>query len=129
MRYFNISLVLTIPMFFLLTTTNAACVVVPIIEHSADDIPKNDGVGDFGDLHNTMTLDCLKYVGSIKKDGAEAALIKDNVGKIHALLPGSYIGENDGVIVKIDNEAVHVEQSIYRDGLLFKTIIVKFPKK
>lgn len=90
-------------------------------------VPGFDGPGSFGELHNTVTLDCLKYVGSIHKEEAEHVLIKDEQGKVHTLRLGSYIGENSGVIAKIEHDVITIEQTVYHNDE-WKVIKVKFSK-
>ncbi len=85
-----------------------------------------DGPGSWGPLHNTLTLDCLQYVGSIYRDGVEQVLIKDERGGIYRMKIGDFMGEKTGRIVKIDDQYIYVEQ--YRDnGDLERT--VKFNKE
>ena len=90
--------------------------------------PDFDGPGSFGELQDTVTLDCLRYVGSIEKQGDEHVLIKDERGTIHVLRTGSFVGENTGMIKKIDADAIYIEQIVSRNGE-WKPIIVKFPKR
>ena len=90
--------------------------------------PSFDGPGSFGELQDTVTLDCLKYVGSMTKDGKEVVLIRDDQGKIHQLAVGSYMGENTGAIEKIDDQTIYIKQVIKR-GDDFATVTVKFPKR
>jgi Tfp pilus assembly protein PilP len=86
-----------------------------------------DGPGSFGELEDTVTLDCLKYVGSISKNGKELVLIQDETGQVHRLKVGSYMGEHSGVIIKIDNDAIYIKQMIRRNGA-WDEVIVKFNK-
>jgi hypothetical protein len=86
-----------------------------------------DGPGSFGELQDTVTLDCLAYVGSIQKDKQELVLIRDERGVVHRLRVGDYMGENTGVISKIDRDALYIEQSIKRDGKV-ESVTVRFPK-
>ena len=90
-------------------------------------VPDFDGPGSFGELHGTVTLDCLKYVGSNQKNGIELVLIKDERGKVHVLRRGSYMGENAGVISRIDPDAIYINQIIDRNGQ-WEEVIVRFPK-
>jgi len=89
--------------------------------------PDFDGPGSWGELQDTVTLDCLRYVGSVERNGNEHVLIRDERGKIHELQPGSFMGENTGRIVKIDPDTIYVEQIVLRDGE-WQPVIVKFPK-
>jgi Tfp pilus assembly protein PilP len=89
--------------------------------------PQFDGPGSFGELQDTVTLDCLSYVGSIQKDSHELVLIRDERGVVHRLRVGDYMGENTGVIARIDRDAIYIEQRISRNGEV-ETVTVRFPK-
>jgi hypothetical protein len=90
--------------------------------------PDLDGPGSFGALQDTVTLDCLKYVGSIQKNGVEHVRIKDERGKVHVLRRGGYVGENHGFISRIDSEIIYINQLIQRNGE-WEEVIVKFRKR
>jgi type IV pilus assembly PilP-like protein len=87
-----------------------------------------DGPGSFGALDGTVSLDCLKYVGSIQLRDTEYVLIQDERGTVHRLTTGDRMGENGGVISRIDNDTIYVQQRLKRDGKWRQTV-VKFPKK
>lgn len=106
---------------------NAECVRWTPPKKPSNAAPEFDGPGSFGTLHNTVTLDCLSYVGSLEKNGVEHVLIRDETGTIHQLRPGSYMGENSGVIMKIDATTIHIKQLVKRNGRL-EEIDVKFAK-
>ena len=74
----------------------------------------HDGPGAFGELQDTLTLGCLKYVGSVQKTGKEHLLIEDDKGKVHVLGIGHYMGENSGMIAKIDAVYIYVRQIVNR---------------
>lgn len=86
-----------------------------------------DGPGSFGKLQDTVTLDCLKYVGSIGRRGIEQVLIKDETGHVHRMKIGDYMGENTGVITKIDQNAIYIRQIIQRNDK-YEEVLVKFSK-
>lgn len=94
----------------------------------AESPPQFDGSGAFGKLHNTVSLGCLKYVGSIHTENKEKVLIKDERGQVYTLGIGDYMGESDGVIVKIDDNAIYLEQNIYSNGVSWSTVTTKFLK-
>ena len=89
--------------------------------------PDLDGPGSFGELQDTVTLDCLKYIGIAKKSGRDYVLIKDDRGKIHELRRGSYMGENTGIIKNFDRHAIYIEQMVNRNGE-WVPVMVKFTK-
>ncbi len=106
----------------------AACVRYdPATSAKSQGPPQFDGPGSFGELQDTVTLDCLTYVGSIQKNNKELVLIRDERGIVHRLGVGSFMGENTGVISRIDREAIYVEQRILRNGKV-ETITVRFAK-
>lgn len=108
--------------------THAECVRWTPPKKAPNAAPEFDGPGAFGVLHNTVTLDCLSYAGSIEKNGVEHVLIRDETGTVHQLRLGSYMGENNGVIMKIDAAAIHIKQLVRRNGRA-EEIDVKFAKR
>lgn len=118
-RTFSIVLVCMVAM-----DANAACVRY----HKPTDAPPGfDGPGSFGALQDTVTLECLKYVGTIRNSGLEQALIQDELGQMYTLNIGSYMGENTGVIVRIEDDAIYIKQAI-RLGDKWQESIVKLGK-
>lgn len=106
----------------------AACERFKPAARAAETPPAFDGPGSFGALHGTVTLDCLRYAGSISQGGVEHVLIRDETGVIHRLKTGDYMGENAGVISSIDASHIHIEQLVKQGGEL-RSVMVKFPKK
>jgi Tfp pilus assembly protein PilP len=86
-----------------------------------------DGPGAWGELQDTVTLDCLRYVGSIERNGSERVQTLDERGKVQALQVDSFMGENTGVIVRIDADAIYVEQIVNRNGE-WQPLTVSFAK-
>ncbi len=107
---------------------HADCVRHKPAPPAAGTAPAFDGPGSFGALHDTVTLDCLRYVGSLERGGQEHVLIRDETGVVHRLKAGDYIGENAGVIRRIDAEYIHIEQIVKR-GAELQSFVVKFPKR
>lgn len=89
--------------------------------------PEFDGPGSFGALHGTVTLGSLQYVGSIRKSGVEVALIRDETGVVHQLRLGGYVGENSGIITRIDSDALYITQLVNHNGRIEEKV-VKFTK-
>ena len=87
-----------------------------------------DGPGSWGELQDTVTLDCLKYVGSIMRQGREIVLIRDERGKVHQLQVGDFMGENTGRIVKIDATSIYLIQIVERNGD-WEELHLTFPKR
>lgn len=107
---------------------HAECVRWKPAPRPANAVPDLDGPGSFRQLQDTVTLDCLTYVGSIQKDGVEHVLISDERGTIHTLRRGSYMGENTGIIERIGDDAIYIRQIVRRNGKR-EELIVRFPKR
>ncbi|HEX4328089.1 MAG TPA: pilus assembly protein PilP [Burkholderiales bacterium] len=105
----------------------AACVRYKAPAASANHPPVMDGPGSFGELHETVTLDCLAYVGSIKQGKEERVLIRDEQGILHTLKLGSYVGENSGIIKEIHVDFIDIHQLVKRDGQWVE-LSVKLPR-
>lgn len=108
--------------------THAECVRWKPAPSPSNAAPELDGPGSFGPLQDTVTLDCLTYVGSIQKGGDEHVLIRDDRGTVHTLRRGSYMGENTGIIERIDADAIYIRQFISRGGKVEERV-VRFPKR
>ena len=72
--------------------------------------PQFDGPGSFGPLHETLTLGCLRYVGSIASGERAYALLRDEAGTVHRVRVGDAVGERSGRVIAIDEQAVTIEQ-------------------
>jgi len=122
------TIILTSMTLYFSSTAQGECIRWKPSPRAADVAPDLDGPGSFGALQDTVTLDCLTYVGSIQKNGAEHVRIKDETGKIHLLRRGAYMGENSGLIKKIDRDTIYIEQVIQKDGE-WTVVMVEFPKR
>ncbi len=68
------------------------------------------------DFLERYPLDTLRMVGSIAREGSLYGLVQDPDGLIHRILPGNYLGQNDGRVTDIsDGEIALVE--IVPDGV------------
>jgi len=63
----------------------------------------------------SMPLDTLRMVGTLKQQDAIWALIKTNNGIIHRVKVGNYLGENHGQIMKISEDGIELIE-IVPDG-------------
>lgn len=108
-------------------TAAAQCVRWKPTPRAPNVAPEFDGPGSFGALHETVTLDCLRYAGSIHKDGVEVVLIRDETGVVHQLKLGSYMGEHNGIITRIERDTLYITQLVIRNGRREERI-VKFAK-
>jgi type IV pilus assembly protein PilP len=55
-------------------------------------------------------LDTLKMVGTLKKDSTLWALVESNNGTVYRITAGNYMGEHDGKIIEISNNAIQLMQ-------------------
>lgn len=62
------------------------------------------------------SLDTLSMVGTLKLGGQEFGLIKTKEGLVHRVLPGNYIGQNEGKILAIAPSKITLVE-IVPDGL------------
>lgn len=77
--------------------------------------PEYDGPGSFGPLHMTVYLEELRYVGDIESEGRQYAIVRQVNGKVHRVSIGSYIGEHNGSIIKIEKHQLTIQQ-LHSDG-------------
>ncbi len=61
-------------------------------------------------------LDSLRMVGTLDLAGTNYGLIQDSEGLIHRVVPGNYIGQNDGRVVGITESEIQVVE-IISDGI------------
>jgi type IV pilus assembly protein PilP len=61
-------------------------------------------------------LDSLHMMGSLEIGGHKYGLVKDPSGLIHRVLPGQYLGQNDGKVVNVTPAKISVIQ-IVPDGV------------
>lgn len=61
-------------------------------------------------------LDTLHMVGTLEIGGHKYGLVRDTGGLVHRVLPGQYLGQNDGKIVSITPAKISVIQ-IVPDGV------------
>jgi type IV pilus assembly protein PilP len=63
-----------------------------------------------------FSLDQLAMVGTLKMTGHSYGLVKTKDGLVHRVLPGNYIGQNDGRITTVEASRIGVTE-IVPDGL------------
>lgn len=61
-------------------------------------------------------LDTMRMVGTLQLQGRDYALVQGKDGLVHRVLPGNYMGQNDGRIVGITNTRISIIE-IVPDGL------------
>jgi type IV pilus assembly protein PilP len=63
-----------------------------------------------------FSLDTLRMVGTLRQGGRTFGLVQTKDGLIHRVLPGNYVGQNDGKITGITDSKINVVE-IVPDGL------------
>ncbi len=63
-----------------------------------------------------FALDTLKMVGTMNTRGQYYGLIRATDGLVHRVLPGNYLGQNEGRIIRIDPSKISITE-IVPDGL------------
>lgn len=61
-------------------------------------------------------LDTLKMVGTLQRDNNRYALLQTQDGLVHRVVPGNYIGQNDGRVMSVTDGEVQVEELV-PDGI------------
>ncbi len=61
-------------------------------------------------------LDSLHMVGTLEMGGRKFGLVRDTGGLVHRVLPGQYLGQNDGKVTSITSSKISVIQ-IVPDGV------------
>ena len=63
-----------------------------------------------------FALDTLKMVGTLSLGGQNYGLVQTRDGQLHRVLPGNYLGQNDGRVLSITASKINVTE-IVPDGL------------
>jgi type IV pilus assembly protein PilP len=63
-----------------------------------------------------FSLDTLRMVGTLKLNGKNYGLVQGKDGLVHRVLPGNYLGQNDGHITAINDSKISLVE-IVPDGL------------
>ena len=63
-----------------------------------------------------FALDTLKMVGTMKFDGKNFGLVRATDGLVYRVLPGNYLGQNEGRITSITPSKINITE-IIPDGL------------
>jgi hypothetical protein len=110
------------------TVASAKCERLKLPTRLPNTAPSLDGPVAFGPLQDTVTLDCLTYVGSKQINGKEHVQIRDERGTVHLLQRGGFMGENTGMITSIDKDNIYVKQVVNKKGEWVEETII-FPKR
>lgn len=63
-----------------------------------------------------FSLDTLNMVGTLSHAGKTYGLVQTSDGLVHRVLPGNYVGQNDGRIVAINDNRIEIEELV-SDGI------------
>lgn len=61
-------------------------------------------------------LDTMRMVGTLQHEGRNYGLVQGRDGLVHRVLPGNYIGQNDGRVVSITSTKISIIE-IIPDGI------------
>ncbi len=61
-------------------------------------------------------LDTLKMVGTLERDGRTYGLLQTQDGLVHRVLPGNYVGQNEGRIAAVSEAEIEVAELV-PDGI------------
>lgn len=61
-------------------------------------------------------LDTLSMVGTLEREGRTYGLVQTQDGLVHRVLPGNFVGQNDGRVVRITEAEIQVEELV-PDGI------------
>jgi len=61
-------------------------------------------------------LDTLKMVGTLQRNNVRYALLQTQDGLVHRVVPGNFVGQNDGRVVAVMDGEVQVEELV-PDGI------------
>jgi len=66
-------------------------------------------------------LDTLNMVGTLEREGKKFGLVQTSDGLVHRVLPGNYVGQNDGRVVSVTDGRIEVEELVSNGiGSFFK---------
>jgi type IV pilus assembly protein PilP len=64
----------------------------------------------------TFSLDTLRMVGTLEIGGTNYGLVQTSDGLVHRVVPGNYMGQNDGRIVAVKDSEIELIE-IISDGI------------
>ncbi|MEM8815480.1 MAG: pilus assembly protein PilP [Pseudomonadota bacterium] len=64
----------------------------------------------------SFSLDTMNMVGTLDLGGTTYGLVQTSDGLIHRVVPGNYLGQNDGRVVSISNSEIELVE-IISDGI------------
>ncbi len=57
-------------------------------------------------------LDTLNMVGTLQREGKTFGLVQTSDGLVHRVLPGNYMGQNDGRVVAVTDGRIEIEELV-----------------
>ncbi len=57
-------------------------------------------------------LDTLNMVGTLHREGKTYGLVQTSDGLVHRVLPGNYVGQNDGRVVSVTEGRIEIEELV-----------------
>ena len=69
-----------------------------------------------GEFLEAFPLDTLRMVGTLNLGETAYGLVQTSDGLIHRVIPGNYVGQNDGRIVDISDSEIQIVE-IISDGI------------
>jgi type IV pilus assembly protein PilP len=64
----------------------------------------------------SFSLDTLRMVGTLELGGPQYGLVQTSDGLVHRVVPGNYMGQNDGRIVAVNDSEIELVE-IISDGI------------
>ena len=64
----------------------------------------------------SFSLDTLRMVGTLELGGTQYGLVQTSDGLVHRVVPGNYMGQNDGRIVAVNDSEIELVE-IISDGI------------
>lgn len=61
-------------------------------------------------------LDTLAMVGTLDREGQVFGLVRTKDGMVHRVIPGNYVGQNDGRVVDVSDAGIRLEELV-PDGI------------
>jgi len=59
-----------------------------------------------------FSLDTLNMVGTLEREGKTYGLVQTNDGLVHRVLPGNYVGQNEGRVVAVTTSRIEIEELV-----------------
>jgi len=88
----------------------------PFIQDRSGDVNPSTGPSPIKNRNKEyleqFSLDTLNMVGTLEREGKMYGLVQTNDGLVHRVLPGNYLGQNDGKIVSVTEGRIEIEELV-----------------